>query len=103
MLDSGSMVECRQVDSLGPHGNMFFAESWHGRGGCEAFMKLLLHGAPDVSMTIWQLNNVPFSRSLVARARYSSSRASSADFEEAFGEVLAELGVGLRLVLLTLR
>ena len=52
-------------------------------------MKPLPHGTPDVSMTMGQSNNVPFSRSLFARARYSSSRASRADFEEA-GAVSSE-------------
>lgn len=45
-------------------------------------MKHLPHGVLDVFMTMLQPNNVPFSRSLVARARYSSRSASSADFEE---------------------
>ena len=66
--DSGSGVKCRQVDSMGPHGNMVFVESWRVHGGCEAFVKPSPHGAPDVSTTLRQSNNVPFSRLVFARA-----------------------------------
>ena len=54
-------------------------------------MKPLPHGAPGVSTTMRRPNSVPFSRSLFARARYSSSRVSRADFEGAFDEVFAEV------------
>lgn len=54
-------------------------------------MKPLPHGAPGVSTTMRRPNSVPFSCSLFACARYSSSRVFRADFEEAFVEVVAEL------------
>ena len=54
-------------------------------------MKPLPHGAPGVSTTMRRPNSVPFSCSLFARVRHSSSRVSRADFEEVFDEVVAEV------------